>query len=104
MIAPGIEVSWEALTQKAALLPKVKLDKPTNLIGRETIESMYSGTIYGFANLCDGLLRRIKQSLDKEMRVVATGGQAQLLTDYCELIDEVNPNLILEGLEMLARQ
>jgi type III pantothenate kinase len=101
VIVPGVEISLEALVNKAALIPEVKLDRPKSLLGKNTMESVRSGIIYGFASLCDSLIEKIKEEFGKDMPVVATGGQAELIAPYCQRIDSVNPHLTLLGLKII---
>jgi type III pantothenate kinase len=101
VIAPGLMISAEALFQRAAKLPKVDLVKPEQVIGRDTVGSMQSGLIFGFAGLVDELVRRIKLELGGKPMVVATGGQASLIAPESTMIEEVRPFLTLEGLRIL---
>jgi type III pantothenate kinase len=94
-------ISAEALFQRAAKLPKVDLVKPERVIGRDTVGSMQSGLIFGFAGLVDELVRRIKLELGGKPMVVATGGQASLIAPESTMIEEVRPFLTLEGLRIL---
>lgn len=101
IIAPGIEISLEALWQRTALLPHVELAKPKGLIGKDTINSIRSGIFYGFSGLCDGLVKRLKEELGRNTKVIATGGQAEIIATYCQTIDKVNKLLTLEGLQLI---
>ncbi len=103
-IAPGIQISADALVQRAAKLSSVELTLPKKVIGHNTASSVQSGLIYGFAGMVDGLVRRIKLHIGQECRVVATGGQAVLIAPIAETIDEVRDLLTLEGLELLYRK
>ncbi|MBU0549049.1 MAG: type III pantothenate kinase, partial [Candidatus Omnitrophica bacterium] len=98
MIVPGLSVSLDALTRTAALLPKIKLEKPKGFIGKDTKSSMISGIIYGFAALVDDLTRRLKNKIGGKARVIATGGNACLVLGYCKTIDKTDKNLTLKGL------
>lgn len=100
-IAPGIVVSAEALYARAARLTRVELVKPQSVIGRNTVASMQSGIVYGFAGQVDEIVRRIKEELHGQPRVVATGGLAELIAGESRQIDEVNPYLTLMGLRIL---
>ena len=103
VIAPGLLVSSEALFQRAAKLPKVELVKPDCVIGRNTVESIQSGLIYGFTGMVDELVRRVKKELgSKDIKVVATGGRVSLIAEESTMIDEVRPFLTLEGLRILS--
>ena len=107
-IAPGIGVSVEALFEKTALLPRIELIKPGRIIGKRTVESMQSGLIYGFAELVDGIVRRMKKELAKELareaKVIATGGWANLVASATRTIDEVDPFLTLKGLRIISEK
>lgn len=100
-IAPGIAISAEALFVKTAQLQRIELAKPAAAIGRNSIWSMQSGLIFGYAGLVDGLARRIMGEMGGNPPVIATGGLAGLVADECETITAVNPHLTLEGLRVL---
>ncbi|HOB86402.1 MAG TPA: type III pantothenate kinase [Bacillota bacterium] len=100
-IAPGIEISMEALFEKAAKLPRVELIKPRRVIGKDTVSSMQSGIFYGFVGQVDGLVRCMSRELSPKPLVVATGGLAGLIAQESETIDRVNPLLTLEGLRII---
>jgi type III pantothenate kinase len=101
IIVPGIEVSMEAMFSRAALLPRVELVEPRSVLAKNTVESVQSGVIYGFAAQVDGLCRRIKEELGEECTVVATGGLAGLIRPHCVMIDHHEPWLTLEGLRII---
>tara|TARA_B100000315_G_scaffold258310_1_gene309978 strand:- start:3880 stop:4650 length:771 start_codon:yes stop_codon:yes gene_type:complete len=103
-IAPGVQISADALARRAAKLSSVELTIPKNVIGDNTASSVKSGLIYGFAGMVDGVVRRIKLNLGKDCFVVATGGQAALIAPVSETINEVRDLLTLEGLELLYRK
>jgi type III pantothenate kinase len=100
-IAPGIKISAEALFQRASKLPRVELSKPQKVIGRDTISAMQAGIIYGYAGLVDGIVERMKKELAPDARVVATGGLAELVSPETRSIQEIKPQLTLEGLRLL---
>ena len=102
VIVPGVEISLDALSSKAAMLPKIKLDRPKGILGKETRESMISGAIYGFASLCDGIVERLKKRHSKKARIIATGGLSRLIGPYCETVDEIDPELTLKGLMLIG--
>lgn len=104
VIVPGIAISLEALVEKAALIPEIRLDKPGSLLGKNTIGSVRSGVIYGFASLCDGLIEKIREELGRKIPVVATGGQAEIIVPYCQKIDSVIPDLTLIGLKIIYKK
>ena len=101
IVAPGVEISMEALTSRAAAIPKVDLTPPRALIGKSTVEAIRSGVIYGFAAQVDGMLARLRDQLGEETAAIATGGLAGAIVPFCELIDEVDPLLTLTGLRLI---
>lgn len=103
MILPGLRISLEALTEKTALLPKIKLGEPKELIGKDTKNSMLSGIVYGFAALTDDLTQRIKNKIGSNAKVIATGGNIFLLKKYCKHFDKININLTLEGINLIYK-
>jgi type III pantothenate kinase len=100
-IAPGIQISTEALFQKAAKLPRVELLRPQKIIGKNTVSSMQSGFFYGFVGQVDGIVGRMLKELNEKPFVVATGGLAGLIATESETIEEVNYFLTLEGLRII---
>ena len=100
IICPGIKISAEALFDKASMLPRIEITKPKHIIGRTTVSSMQSGIIYGFIGQVDHIIRLMKRELAmKGIKVIATGGMANLIASGSEAIDEVNTFLTLEGLK-----
>ncbi len=97
-IAPGILTSTDALFEKASRLPRIELIRPQQAIGRNTVQSMQSGIVFGFAGQTDSLVRRICREIGQDAHVVATGGLARLVAQESETIDTVDPFLTLEGL------
>ena len=104
-LAPGIEISVDALAARAAQLRKVELIRPKNAIGKNTVEALQSGTIFGFAGQVDRLVEKITAELalsyDQSPTVIATGGLAPLVIDVSESIDEYEPDLTLIGLRLI---
>lgn len=104
-LAPGIEISVDALAQRAAQLRKVELIKPKSVIGKNTVEALQSGTIYGFAGQVDGLVSRISEELEAQFKeeptVIATGGLAPLIFGVADTLDEYEPDLTLIGLRLI---
>lgn len=100
-IVPGIGISTEALYQRASKLPRIELEKPKKVIGRNTVHAMQSGIIFGYAGQVDGIVNRIRREMNAELKVVATGGLAELIASEAESIQEVNQLLTLEGLRII---
>jgi type III pantothenate kinase len=101
IIAPGVEISMEALTQRAAALPKIDLTPPRSLIGKGTVDAIRSGVIYGFAGQVDAIVSRLRDELGEETEAIATGGLAGAIVPYCETIDDIDEDLTLEGLRII---
>jgi type III pantothenate kinase len=101
VLAPGIEISMDALFARAARLMKVDFVEPPSVIGKTTIASLQSGLVYGFAGQVDGIVERIRSELGDTARVVATGGLADLIAPHSETIEKVDPDLTLEGLRLV---
>jgi len=101
LIFPGITISAEALYSHAAKLPRIEIVQPSAVIGKNTIQSIQSGIFYGYCELVDGLIKRIKNSLTGNTRVIASGGYAKLLGKESSGIDEIVPLLTLEGLRII---
>ena len=99
-ILPGIEISLDALFARAAALSRIKLVKPRHVIGKSTVESIQSGTFFGYAAAVDGLCRRFQAELGP-CSVVSTGGLGGLMQPYCESIAEYRPWLTLHGLRLI---
>jgi type III pantothenate kinase len=100
-LAPGIEISLEALASKAAQLRKVEFVKPRSVIGKNTVEALQSGALYGFAGQVDGILQRIIAEIGPVKAVVATGGLAPLVVEESSTITHHEPDLTLEGLRLV---
>jgi type III pantothenate kinase len=100
-LAPGIEISIDALAARGARLFKFELARPRSVIGKSTVEALQSGMIYGFAGQIDGIVRRIIDELDADPIVVATGGLARLVLEECETVTEYEPDLTLIGLRLV---
>src|SRR6202040_2898504 len=97
----GIQISLEALSERGARLPKVDLAPPKSVIGKNTIDAIRSGVVYGYAGAIDAILRRIYDELGERAEVVATGGLAGLVVPYTEEIKDVDELLTLTGLRLL---
>jgi type III pantothenate kinase len=100
-IAPGVQVSNATLSRATARLPQVELQAPRTVIGKNTVEAIQSALVYGTAAEADGLIERIRKELGGDATVVATGGMAPLIVPHCNLIDEHDPWLTLEGLRLV---
>ncbi len=100
-IMPGLRLSLEALSSRASLLPHIDLIPPKSVIGRNTIDAMDSGMIYGNASMLDGMIERIQEELGQKVQVIATGGLSQKVTPYCKHQIVQDPNLLLKGLRIL---
>jgi type III pantothenate kinase len=103
-IAPGIEVSLEALTTRAARLIKVELIEPEHAIGKSTTEALQSGAVYGFAGEIEGIVHAIWEELGERAQVIATGGLADLIARHTDVIAAVDPFLTLRGIEIVMRR
>lgn len=100
-LAPGIEISIDALAARGARLFKVELARPRSVIGKSTVEALQSGLLYGFAGQIDGIVSRITRALDAEPVVVATGGLAPLVIEECETVTDHEPDLTMIGLRLV---
>ncbi len=101
VLAPGVEISMEALSERAAKLPKVDFEPPSEVIGRSTITALQSGLMYGTAGQVDGVVARMREELGLEAAAVATGGLAPAVVPFCEEVDEVDEELTLTGLRLI---
>lgn len=102
VIAPGLTLSLEALHSAAARLPRIAIGRPQSVIGKETIGAMKSGIYWGYIGLIEGIIERIRKERSESMRVVGTGGLVPLLAEGTSIFKEINPELTLEGLRILA--
>jgi type III pantothenate kinase len=101
IITPGVEISMEALTARAAALPRIDLAPPRSLIGKTTIDAIRSGIVYGYAGQVDGILRRLRAEMGDELEAIATGGLASYIVPFAEEIDDTDDLLTLTGLRLL---
>jgi type III pantothenate kinase len=101
VVAPGINISTEALFRHAAKLPRIEITRPQSVVGRNTVTSMQSGVLYGFTGQVDGIVSRIKKEFNLPFKVVATGGLASLITAESYEIDIQDDNLTLDGLRII---
>lgn len=100
-IAPGLGIAADALFQRTAKLPRIELVRPPSVIGKNTVQAMQSGLIFGYAGLVEGMVARYRAELGAEMKVIATGGIAQLMAAETNVFDAVDPWLTLDGLRMI---
>lgn len=103
-IAPGINLSLEAMHMAAAKLPRVAIGRPKEVIGKSTVSAMRSGIFWGYVGLIEGLVRRTKEEFGSEMTVVATGGLAPLFMEATNVINHLDPDLTLRGLLEIHRR
>jgi type III pantothenate kinase len=101
VLAPGIEISMDALSARAARLFRVDFSAPSAVIGKTTAAALQSGLVYGFTGQVDEIVRRIRVELGAEARAVATGGLADLIAPHSNTIETVDPFLTLEGLRLI---
>jgi type III pantothenate kinase len=104
LIAPGINLSMEALHQAAAKLPRVAIQKPQRVIGKDTVVAMQSGVFWGYIGLIEGLIARIKNEWDRPMTVIGTGGVASLFHGATMAIDTFDSDLTIRGLLEIWRR
>jgi type III pantothenate kinase len=101
-IAPGLAIAAEALFERAARLPRVDLRRPPHVIGRNTTHALQAGLLHGYLALVEGIVARMRQEIGGAVRTFATGGLSAVLRDELRgLIDDIDPNLTLEGLRIL---
>ncbi len=104
-IVPGVMISAEALFQRASRLPRVEIFKaPDTVIGRDTIDSIKSGLIYGNAAMVDGMVERMAKEMNSTPRIIATGGIAPLISGLSKTIEKVEPSLTLDGLRIISNE
>lgn len=104
VIAPGINLSLDALHRTAAKLPRIAVQRPAHVIGKRTTQAMMSGIFWGYVGLIEGLVARIENEFGSRMAVVATGGLAPLFADATALIQHLDPDLTLRGLAEIHRR
>ena len=100
-IAPGIQISAEALFLKTAKLPRIEIKKPKRAIGRSTVSSMQSGLFFGYIGLISNIIEKIKKELGRQVKVISTGGFAAQISHEIKSIDFHEPHLALEGLRII---
>src|SRR5919112_4151494 len=101
VIFPGVEISLEALSDRAAALPKIDLVEPRSLVGKSTVDAIRSGMIFGYAAMVDGIVGRLREQLGAETKATATGGLAHVVVPFCDSLDDVDELLTLNGLRLI---
>lgn len=104
VIIPGVRVSLDALTSRAAQLPGISLDQPRQVIGKNTVDCMRSGMMYGTAAMIDGLVDRMEEELGHRCTLIATGGLAQFITPLCKREIILEKDLLLKGLNIIYKK
>ena len=104
VIFPGVKLSLEALTSRAAQLPGISLDQPKKVIGKNTVDCMRSGMMYGTAAMIDGIIERIEEELGHKATIVATGGLARFITPLCKREIILERDLLLKGLNIIYKK
>lgn len=104
VIIPGVRVSLDALTSRAAQLPGISLDQPKQVIGKNTVDCMRSGMMYGTAAMIDGLVDRMEEELGHRCTLIATGGLAQFITPLCKREIILEKDLLLKGLNIIYKK
>ena len=99
-IAPGINTSAAALTQKTAQLPTVAIARPPSVVGTNTIDSIQSGLYYGYISMVEGMAARYRREISPDMKIIATGGLSKVLAKDTDVFHDVNPWLTLTGLRL----
>jgi type III pantothenate kinase len=103
IIAPGLNLSLDALVTAAAKLPRIAIEAPAKrtVIGANTVEQMQIGIFWGYIALIEGLVARLKQEVGRPVKVIATGGLASLLTEHTDVFDVIEPDLTIQGLAIM---
>lgn len=100
-IAPGINISTEALYSRAAKLPRIEIARPDHIVGKNTVGAMQSGILYGYVGQVEGIVSRMRDQTGQPSKVIATGGLASLIANESTIIDIVDPFLTLKGLQLI---
>jgi type III pantothenate kinase len=101
VIALGLESAAAELHRRAAMLPKIPLQFPPQVIGRDTVSSMQAGIMFGAIDAVEGIVRRIRRELGTEARVIATGGLSSVVANHTKVIEACEPSLVLEGIQLI---
>ena len=100
-ITAGVNLAAEALFQRAAKLPRIDLQRPPSVIGRNTVHAMQSGLLFGYVSMVEGMVERFRAELGPKMKVVATGGLAEIVAKETDVINHIAPWLTLDGLRII---
>ncbi|HJV16257.1 MAG TPA: type III pantothenate kinase [Bacillales bacterium] len=103
-IAPGINISTEALYSRAAKLPRIEITRPVGVIGKNTVLAMQAGIVYGYVGQVEGIVKRMMEQSAKKPTVIATGGLSNLIAQESNIIDIVDPYLTLKGLQLIYKR
>jgi type III pantothenate kinase len=101
LIFPGLRIALASLIEEAVLLPKVDIKSVKGLVGRDTRGSINNGILFGYASMCDGLIEKLRKKYGKGLKIVATGGDAKLVSKYSRNIKKVSTDLVFTGLQLL---
>lgn len=101
---PGIQISSQALSSKAAKLPEIELKKPKSILATNTVDSMQAGIVYGYIGQCEYIINKFKETLKKDFKVIATGGLGRLICQETPLINEYDPTLTFKGLNLIYKR
>ncbi len=104
LIIPGVGISQDALSSRTSQLPKISLDKPSKVIGTNTIDCMKSGAVYGTAAMIDGLIERVEEELGESVTVIATGGNSEVIASVCKRSVIYDGDLLLDGLNIIYKK
>jgi type III pantothenate kinase len=104
IISPGVQISLDALSSRAAKLPTIDLGEPRSLIGKTTVDAIRSGVVYGFAAAVDGIVGRLRDELGQDLSTIATGGLARVIVPFASSIDRIDDLLTLEGLRLIRER
>ena len=103
-IVPGVNLSFEALSQGTSLLPNISIEAPRKCIATNTVDSMKSGAVFGTAAMIDGMVDRMEEEMGQKATVVATGGLSRCVVQYCRHEIKLEPELLLKGLAILYQK
>lgn len=103
-IAPGVNISTEALYSKAAKLPRIEIARPEGIVGKNTVAAMQAGILYGYVGQVEGIVKRMKEQSKEKPMVIATGGLSNLIAQESDVIDMVDPFLTLKGLQLIYKR